>query len=152
MRKATVVLIGLVVIAGIVLVVGWPYVRMEFASSAHYTELDKREYEYYTPEILKKIPRASDNYRFDFSKGAGRDEFVFTVHFYGAKDSSVIIDYLRAEGYERQKTCDVEAECWRSYKNNDVITIAHFTSPKEIFVQIYRSPHTKSLADSKHTM
>ncbi|MEW5289709.1 MULTISPECIES: hypothetical protein [Erwinia] len=149
MRKAIIVLIGVIVISGVVLLVGWPYVKMEFVNSAHYTEQDIREYEYYTPEILKKIPRVSNNYSFDFSKGPGNDESVFTVHFYEAKDSSIITGYLRSEGYERQKTCDVEAECWRSHKNNDVISVAYFTSPKEIFVQIYRSPYTKSLADSK---
>ena len=149
MRKTLVALVGVIIIAGIALVFGWPYVRMEFATSAHYTEQDKREYEYYTPDILKRMPRVSDNYSFDFSKGSGRNEFVFTIHFYGIKDSGVIINFLKSEGYEPQKTCDVEAECWRSYKNNDVISIAYFTSPKEVFVQIYRSPYTKSLADSK---
>lgn len=147
MRKAIVALVGMVVIVCVIL--GWPYVKMEFASSAHYTEQDKREYEYYTPEILKRIPRVSDNYSFDFSKGPGRDEFVFTVHFYNASDSSAIISYLRSAGYELQEKCDVAAECWRSAKNNDVISVAHFTSPKEIFIQVYRNPYTKSLTDSK---
>ena len=149
MKKVIVATISVLAIAGISLIVAWPYLRMEFASSAHYTEEDIAEYDYYTPTILKKIPRVSDDYRFDFSKGTGKDESVYTVHFYGATGSDLIISYLMAEGYERQKTCDVEAECWRSFKNNDVITIAHFTSPEEIFVQVYRSPYTKPLVNSQ---
>lgn len=151
MRKFITASFAVLVLAGIGLAFGWPTLKMGFTSSAHYTEEDKQEYEYYTPEILKKIPKISNNYNFDYSKGPGRDEYVFTVHFYGAKakDSNVIINYLKHEGYELQKTCDVEAECWRSNKNTDVITIAHFTSLKEIFVQIYRSPYTESLVDLK---
>lgn len=149
MKKTIIAIISVVAIAGISLIVGWPYVRMGFASSAHYTAKDRREYEYYTPIILKKIPKISDTYSFDFSKDSDRNESVYTVHFYGAKDSNLIIRYLRSAGYQRQKTCDVEAECWRSFKNNDVITIAHFTSPQEIFVQVYRSSDTRPLVNAQ---
>lgn len=56
MRKAIAMLMSVVVISGIALVIIWPHLKMEFASSAHYTSQDKREYEYYTPELLKKCP------------------------------------------------------------------------------------------------
>lgn len=54
MRKSGVALIGVIGIVGIGLVIGWPYIRMEFASSAYYTRENQRQYEYYTPELLKK--------------------------------------------------------------------------------------------------
>lgn len=136
-------------VVGIALAIAWPYLKMEFASSAHYTELDKREYAYFTPELLKNMPRISNDYRFEYGNVTGPEAHVFTVHIYGTTDSSVIRDYLRAEGYEPQKTCDVEAECWRSHKNNDVVTIAKFISPKEVFVQLSQSPYTRPLADSE---
>lgn len=57
MRKVIVTLMGVIGIAGIGLVIGWPYIRMEFADSAYYTRQNHREYEYYTPELLKKNAR-----------------------------------------------------------------------------------------------
>jgi len=138
MRKTIVVLIGVVVIAGIALVLGWPYVRMEFSSSAYYTEQDKRSYEYYTPELLKKIPRISGDYKFEFGRIIGTEANVFTVKFYGVAETQSIRNYLKSEGYELQASCDVEAECWESRATNDVVTVGNIHSQKGVFVQIYR--------------
>ena len=138
MRKTIVVLIGVVVIAGIALVLGWPYVRMEFSSSAYYTEQDKRSYEYYTPELLKKIPRISGDYKFEFGRITGTEANVFTVKFYGVAETQSIRNYLKSEGYELQASCDVEAECWENRATNDVVTVGNIHSQKGVFVQIYR--------------
>lgn len=48
----------------VTLYLGWPYLKIGFASSAHYTDKDKIEYEYYTPEVLKKMPRISNSHEF----------------------------------------------------------------------------------------
>ncbi|ELW9441809.1 hypothetical protein QDZ74_003557 [Pluralibacter gergoviae] len=138
MRKTTVCLIGALTIAGIALVVGWPYLRMEFASSAYYSEQDKRAYEYYTPELLKKIPRISGDYKFEFGRITGSEANVYTVKFYGVVETSPIRNYLKSAGYEPQKSCDVEAECWESPATHDEITVGNLHSTKGVFVQIYR--------------
>lgn len=138
MRKAIVILIGTVVIAALAIVAGWPYVRMEFASSAYYTEQDKRSYEYYTPELLKKIPRISDDYKFEFGRITGTEANVFTVKFYGVTETHSIRNYLKSEGYELQTSCNVEAECWESRATTDKVTVGNIHSQKGVFVQIYR--------------
>ncbi|MCU5774458.1 hypothetical protein N5923_16085 [Erwiniaceae bacterium BAC15a-03b] len=138
MRKAIAVLIGVIVIAGIALAIGWPYVRMEFASSAYYSEQDKRAYEYYTPELLKKMPRISGDYEFEFGRITGTEANVFTVKFYGVAETQDIRNYLKAEGYELQASCDVEAECWESHATKDEVTVGNIHSQKGVFVQIYR--------------
>lgn len=138
MRKSNIILIGVGVIAGITLLAGWPYVRMEFASSAYYNEQDKREYEYYTPELLKKTPRISNDYTFEFGRIAGSEANVFTVKFYGVTETQRISHYLTSEGYQRQTSCDVEAECWRNPASNDEITVGNIHSQNGVFVQIYR--------------
>jgi hypothetical protein len=148
-RKFITVTFAVLALTGIGLALGWPYLKMGFTSSAHYTEKDKLEYEYYTPELLKKMPRISDNYEFSYSNISGPQAYVFSVHFQGASNGIEIQNYLKNEGYELQGTCDVEAECWRSYKSNDVISIAKFSSPNEIFVDLYRSPYTEPLAHNK---
>jgi len=139
-----------VVLVGVTtLVVAWPYIKMEFASSAHYTEQDTRDYEYFTPDLLKNMPRITNDYRFEYDNVTGPEAHVFTVHIYGTTDSSKIRDYLKAQGYEPQNVCDVEAECWRSHKNSDVVTIAKFMTPKEVFVQLSQSPYNEPLADDR---
>lgn len=138
MRKFVVVLMSVVVIVGAFLIVGWPYVKMEFASSAYYTEQNKRAYKFYTPELLKNIPRISDDYRFEFGRITGTEANVFTMKFYGISETQNITNYLKSEGYELQASCDVEAECWESRVTNDKVTVGYIHSQKGVFVQIYR--------------
>ncbi|MDU5452700.1 MAG: hypothetical protein E6095_04035 [Pseudescherichia vulneris] len=137
-------LIGVIVVA-----VAWPYVKMEFASSAHYTEQDKREYEFYTPGLLKNMPRISTQYAFDFANVSGPEAHVFTLTFYNVTETKAIRDYLTSLGYELQKPCDVEANCWRNPTTTDVVTVANLLSEKGTFVQIYRSPYNEPLIEAK---
>ncbi len=122
----------------------WPYLKMEFASSAHYTQQDKREYEHYTPELLKKMPRITKNYTFEFGNISGPQAHVFTVRFYGTTDTRKIRDYLISVGYKPQAQCDAEAECWRIENSKDVVTLAAYALPDSVVVRIYRSPPTGS--------
>lgn len=138
MSKRIIAKIGVVFIAGIILAAIWIFCKLFFAGSAYYTERDWIKYEFYTPDLLKEMPRLSSKYKFDFVNITGPDAHVFTVHFYDVTDSSEIRNYLKSKGYEAQVSCDVEAECWKHHHGDDVITIAIFQSPKEVFVQIYR--------------
>lgn len=140
MSKRVINRVCVVLFLGIALTALWTFCKLFFAGSAYYTERDWIEYKFYTPELLKEIPRISNKYKFDFVNVTGTDAHVFTVHFYGVTDSSEIRNYLRNKGYEPLTSCDVEAECWKKRHDheNDVISIAKFQSPKEVFVQIYR--------------
>ncbi len=103
---------------------------MEFASSAHYTEQEKREYEFYTPELLKNMPR-------------------FTLTFYKVTETKAIRGYLTSSGYELQKSCDVEADCWRNPTTTDIANAPNLLFQKGTFVQRYRSPYNEPLADDR---
>ncbi|QJW54979.1 hypothetical protein HL670_01863 [Serratia plymuthica] len=143
MKKSLKVLAAVVVGTGAALSFTWPYLKMEFADSAYYTQQDKREYEYYTPELLKNMPRISDNYKFEFGNVSGPQAHVFTVRFYGTPDTSKVRNYLASVGYKVQAQCDVEAECWRAQRSKDVVTVIQYTSPDSLVVQVYRSPYTE---------
>lgn len=140
MNKRIIVKVSGVFVLGFFLVTGWFFLKLFFSGSATYTEKDWMEYEFYTPGLLKEMPRISDKYQFDFSNITGPDAHVFTVHFYNVTDSEEIRNYLKNKGYEPQTSCDVEAECWKKHNdpNNDVISLVKFQSPDEVFVQIYR--------------
>ncbi|MBA0158898.1 hypothetical protein [Pectobacterium versatile] len=123
----------------------WPYIKMNFAGSAHYTEQDKREYAFYTPDILKAMPRITDRYDFNFSNVTGPEAKVWTVNFYGTDDTRKVHTYLASMGYEKQARCDVEAECWRAAGTKDVVTVATFDVDKSVMVEVYSSPSTAPL-------
>ncbi|SUB70693.1 Uncharacterised protein [Pluralibacter gergoviae] len=54
MRKSLMLLGGVVIVLFVTVIYAWSWIKMEFAGSAHYTESDKREYNFYTPDVLKK--------------------------------------------------------------------------------------------------
>lgn len=102
MRNSFRVVIAMLAVIAVALVWVWPYVQMEFAGSAHYTEQDKREYDFYTPELLKKMPRISPKYEFDFANITGPAPHIYTIKFYGTEDTSKINAYFESQGYKPQ--------------------------------------------------
>ncbi|QTF10783.1 hypothetical protein HC231_11800 [Brenneria izadpanahii] len=135
MRKSLKILSGIIIIVVIALACIWPYVKMEFAGSAHYTERDKREYDFYTPDILKKMPRISTRYSFDFANIAGPAAHVYAVKFYGTKKTNKIEDYLTSIGYKQDK-CDFESVCWRSSDPQESVYVDTLNGEKTIIVQV----------------
>lgn len=137
MRRSLIISISVVVVGALALTV-LPYIQMEYASSAHYTQLDKREYEFYTPELIKEMPRISDNYEFNYSNVSGPQAFVFSIQFNGTTDMSKIREYLESRGYEKQTQCQTEAECWRSHLSKDVVSLYNLPKLNTVNVEIYR--------------
>jgi hypothetical protein len=127
--------------AAIILIVAsltwaWPYITMEFAGSAHYTEEDRREYEFYTPDILKKIPRISSQYDFDFANITGPATHVYAIKFYGTEDTGKINAYLISLGYQHQGLCNIDNICWRGKDDSETIMVRPLKSEKGVAVQI----------------
>lgn len=141
MKRNITILFSIFIFGVIALVAGWPYIQMGFASSAHYTELDNREYEYYTPDLLKEMPRISKNYAFSYTNISGPQAFVYGVQFKGTTDTSKIREYLKNKGYEHEKECQTAAECWRSPRSKDVVSFYSLSELNLVGVEIYRREH-----------
>ncbi|AVJ17834.1 hypothetical protein ACWA06_01315 [Serratia rhizosphaerae] len=141
----TSVKVTLVLIIGIVAAwtYCWPFIKMNFAGSAQYTEQDSRQYEFYTPELFKNMPRITDHYDFNYANVAGPEALIYAVTFYGTDDTRHVNDYLTAMGYQPQPTCMVVAECWRTTGSKDVVMVAQLSEPERVFIQIYSSPYTR---------
>jgi len=135
--KATLFII--VVIAGVFFYC-WPTIKKELAGSAHYTEQDKREYEFYTPGILKKIPRISERYEFDFYNVAGPGSLVYSVTFYNTIDASRVNAYLASLGYIKQNFCSVEGYCWKGSDPAETVTVSSVSKINVVMVQVDNSP------------
>lgn len=118
----------------------WPYVKMDFAESASYTEQDKREYEFFTPDILKKIPRVSDNYQFGYSNVSGPGLLIYDVSFSGTTDASKVNTYLEENGYKRLGICDIEGECWQGDDPKVSISVGIVPKPEAIIVSVVDKP------------
>lgn len=136
MRKSLKLLTVVVVLLAAALVWVWPYVQMEFAGSAHYTEQDKREYEFYTPDILKKMPRISSRYDFDFANITGPASHVYAIRYYDVVNSEKIDLYLGSLGYKKQEKCHIEAVCWLGSDPQEVVTVSTLENPKSLLISV----------------
>lgn len=136
MRKSFIVFIITIIISAAALIYAWPYIRMEFTGFANYTERDKREYDFYTPDLLRKMPRISENYDFDFSNVTGPAKHVNAVKFYGTDDTSKIDAYLTSNGYRKQAECDLNSACWRGADPQETVYVGILTGEKTVIVQV----------------
>ncbi|WP_342755423.1 hypothetical protein AAGQ96_10020 [Pantoea sp. MBD-2R] len=144
MKTVTKIGSGLFAIVGLFAVIAWPYAKMEFASSAAYTQMDKNEYEYYTPDLLKNMPRISDSYTFHYTNISGPHAFVYEIRFKGTTQTKNVRDYLLSTGFKPQTECDVEAECWLSAHSKGEVTVSTFPSPPVVIIQMSRNNYDLS--------
>ncbi|MBW5406620.1 hypothetical protein ACISK3_06695 [Morganella morganii] len=142
MRNSLKISIIIAFIAIAIFIYVLPYVSMTFTGSAHYTERDKREYSFFTPEIFKKIPRITNDYDFSFANITGPSALVYAINFYGTDNTSLIDNYLKSIGYKKQPTCDIDAECWENV-TSEQITVSLFEKEKRVSVQLYISSYMK---------
>ena len=117
----------------------WPNIKMRLAGNAQYTEFDKAKYDYYTPKVLKKMPRISQVYDFNYTNISGPKADVWSVTFYNTKDTWKISEYLSMAGYEKQEKCDIEAECWCLRGSDEVLTVVNMNSSNAVRVDILKS-------------
>lgn len=136
MRNISKISLAIIVVIAVSMVYAWPYIKMDFAESASYTEQDKREYEFFTPDVLKKIPRVSDSYQFGYSNVSGPGLFIYDVRFSGTTDASKINTYLQENGYKQLSTCDIEGVCWQGNDPNVSISVGIVQKPEAIIVSV----------------
>ncbi len=136
MRNMLKLLCALTIFITAALTYFWPTIKMMLAENSHYTELDKREYDFYTPDILKKIPRITSRYDFDYVKISGPASHIYAVHFYDTVDTSKIDTYLTSTGYRRQNKCHIEAACWRGKDPQEVVTVSILEDPAAVLVAV----------------
>jgi len=113
-----------------------PYIKMEFSGSAHYTEQNKREYNFYTPAILKTMPRITSEYDFDFANITGPASQVYAIRFYHTNDPSEINRYLKKNSFIQQKECHIQAVCWQRGNASETVTISTLDKPIALLVSV----------------
>ena len=137
MRKPVIFLWAIIatLTAGIIYV--WPYLVMELTDSAHYTESNKREYAFFTPDVLKAMPRISQRFDFLFVNISGPAKHIHVINFYNAEDISLISKYLEQAGYRRQEKCDPQPSlCWRNADPQETIYVGSLRGEKTVIVQV----------------
>ncbi|ALB62212.1 hypothetical protein AFK62_06720 [Cronobacter condimenti 1330] len=130
------VLIGVVGILAGAFACAIPYIKMEFAGNAYYTEKDEREYRFFTPKILQEMPRISEKYEFSFINVSGPASHVHVIKFYGTADTRRVSEYLISKGYKKQVTCDIEAACWRGSDPQETLYVGTFKDEDIVMVQV----------------
>lgn len=119
----------------------WPTLKVELEGSMVYRQSDFREYYLLTPDLLKEMPRISDDYFFAFANVSGQVTFISTVTFENTTVTSDIKKYLRSRGWVEQKTCHLEAKCWQKNGDREVLSVVTNTRENYVRVQIADSPN-----------
>lgn len=116
---------------------GLQYLKMEFADGADYSEMDKREYDFYTPELLKNMPRVSKTYNFHYSNLSGPNAaLIYQANFFGITDTRQIDIYLEKNGFKKGGTCNTSENCWISKDPNLTVSVEVEESPDTIRVKM----------------
>lgn len=128
----------IVLVAGVAgLFYGLEYIRMEFADGADYTEQDKRKYNYYTPELLKNMPRVSNVYRFHYINVSGPNPaLIYQASFSGTTDISKIDTWLEKNGYKKTGMCNTNRDCWIGKDPNITVSVGIEENPGAIRVEM----------------
>lgn len=140
MKKRYKVSLALLTLLTASLIYVGPYVKMNFAESARYTEKDKREYEFYTPELLKHMPRVVKDYEFGFFNVAGPGLLIYELKFRGATDTSQIDEYLAKHGYKKSSICDIQGECWKGPDPKISVSVGVIRGLKMLIISVVVEP------------
>ncbi|MFC0139134.1 hypothetical protein ACFFJN_02810 [Erwinia mallotivora] len=118
----------------------WPYVQMDFAESARYSEKDSKKYEFYTPALLKNMPRVTKDYGFGFPNIAGPGLLIYELQFHGTADTSQIDAYLVKYGYKKSATCDIQGDCWTGADPKVTVSVGIINDPETLIVSMAKEP------------
>lgn len=132
MKPVVLIIVAIILISA---TVAWPYLKMELASSAYYSQSDTREYEYYTPELLKKMPRISPSFTFQYMSNHDSRNALYGIRFEGTTETDEVKTYLKSSGYQPQAACDTSAECWHKERSNEVVSLYSSSTPDYVVVQ-----------------
>lgn len=137
MKRSLKIFPGILVVCVVGLFYGLKYLSMEFADGADYTEQDKQEYNFYTPELLKYLPRVSDVYSFHYSNVSGPNPaLIYRVIFSGTTDSRKIDSYLEKNGYNKTEICNINGSCWIGEDPNLTVSVGIDENPNAIRVEM----------------
>lgn len=137
MKKPLKITLAVLIVCVTGLFYGLQYLSMEFSDGANYTEKDKREYNFYTPKLLKNMPRVSSVYSFHYSNVSGPNPaLIHQVIFFGTTDLSKINAYLEKNGFKKTEMCNKNRDCWVDQDPNITVSVGFVESPVAILIEM----------------
>ncbi|KOC90817.1 hypothetical protein [Winslowiella iniecta] len=137
MTKSLKIMLAALVICVMGIFYGLQYLSMEFADGADYTEQDKWEYDYYTPALLKNLPRVSNVYSFHYRNVSGPNPaLIYQASFSGTTDISKIDTYLEKNGYKKTGMCNTNGDCWIGKDQNTTVSVVIEEHPSIIRIEM----------------
>ncbi|QDY41656.1 hypothetical protein [Candidatus Pantoea soli] len=116
---------------------GLHFLRMELADGADYTEQDTQQYEFYTPDLLKKMPRITESYRFHYSNVSGPNPArIFQLRFTGVTDNAPIKTYIERNGYKKSEACSFAGDCWAGQDPDIRVTVEVREKPRSLLITL----------------
>lgn len=135
MKTSFRVALCVLIVFAIALAYGFQYFRMAFADSADYTEADKKDYDFYTPDLLKKLPRITDNYNFHYGNVSGPNPaLIFQVRFIGVTETKQLNAFMKQNGYTKSEACSFAGDCWAGNDADVTVSIGIEEKPGAVLV------------------
>ncbi|NCF05045.1 hypothetical protein [Kosakonia sp. MH5] len=140
--------IGLIAITAIAIIAfllawKWPVIKFGLEDGGKYTENDRQVYGFFTPDILKKMPRITANYEFDYHTVSGPGSVGNSLTFHGTTDTSQIDTYLNSLGYVKQQSCMVQGVCWKGKDPTEDIVVSAVPEINVVLVQVDYTPGSR---------
>ena len=137
MKKSLRILLCVLIACVVGMAYGLNYLRMEFADSANYTEQDSLDYDFYTPDLLKKMPRITDNYSFYYSNVSGPNPaLIFQLRFIGATNADKINAFMKEKGFKQSEACSFAGDCWTGDDPHVTVSIEIEEQPRKVLVSM----------------
>lgn len=104
-----------------------------------YHESDTYRYYMYTDSGIRKAPRISENYQFEYIPTEGTISEMSSIIFHDAGDYTPLKDYLNNTGYYLYRTQDQgQNEIWLSAQNKKIFYSLH-RDKQGRFIRLSRS-------------
>lgn len=137
MKKSLKITLAVLIVCVTGLFYGLQYLSMAFSDGANYTEKNKREYNFYTPELLKNMPRVSSVYSFHYSNVSGPNPaLIHQVIFFGTTDPLKINAYLEKNGFKKTILCNKNRDCWVGQDPNMTVSVGFEENPAAILIEM----------------
>lgn len=137
MKKPLRFFLAVLLVCLICLFFGFNYLSMTFSDGADYTEQDRSAYNFYTPDLLKNLPRISHSYRFHYSNVSGPNPALrYQAIFFGTTDQSKIEIYLERNGFQKTEVCTENGGCWIGSDPDITVSVTVEKNPDAIHVEM----------------
>lgn len=134
MRKSMKTALAILAVLMAAIIFSWNGIKMRMTDSATYTQDDASQYEYFTPDLLKEMPRISHKFDFDYAVIDGNPRQINAIKFYGTENDQQVISYLKSRGFSSAPDCNAGFVCWSGSDPKVTVSVGNIKPGEGVIV------------------